>query len=305
MNRVTSLPSEPPRFFRRGPSPLARLTVFGLLSVVLMFVDAQFRTLETVRRGIAMVVYPVQQAALWPGEALLAVRAFFESREALRRDNERLQNELLLANQEALAARAARAEAEQLKALALLGQQHNTRVKARVLYLSRDPFSQKIFIDRPPEPIEAGAAVVDERGLLGQVTRVHPLLAEVTLLTEKEFAVPVKVERTGLRAILYGRGPGKPPELRFVPSSADLREGDVLLTSGIDGVFPGNIKVATIGAPRRDRESVFLSVEASPSAGLWSSEYVLVLPRPPALPPRPALESDKDRPSKDARRRKG
>ncbi len=302
-NRVTSLPTEPPPFFRRGLSPFARLTIFGLASVVLMFIDGQFKTLETVRRVVATALYPAQQAALWPAQAAQAIDAFFDSRAALRSENEQLKAELLIASQDAQAARAAQAELAQLRALTDVARSTAGAQRSRVLYPNRDPFSQKVFIDRAGHDFEAGVAVTDERGLLGQVTRVHPLLAEVTLVTEKEFAVPVKVERTGMRAILFGRGPGKAPELRFVPTSADLRAGDVLLTSGIDGVYPANVRVATVETPRRDPESVFVTVEATPVAGLTSASHVLVLPRQTPLPPMPAAETDPPR-KPDARRRR-
>jgi len=303
MNRVTSLPTEPPPFFRRGSSPLARLTLFGLASVVLMFVDGQFRTLETVRRAIATVLHPAQQAALLPGQALAVLGEFFQSRAELRRDNEMLRAELLLANQEAQAARLAQAELAQLKGLATVARSIDGAQRSRVLYVSRDPFSQKVFIDRSGGDFDAGVAVVDERGLLGQVTRVHPLIAEVTLITEKEFAVPVRVERTGMRAILFGRGPSKRPELRFVPNGADLREGDVLFTSGIDGLYPPNIRVATVAAPRRDPESVFVTVEVFPAAALTSAEHVLVMRRQSPRPSLPAVEGEAPRKSEARRKR--
>ncbi|MCS6996485.1 MAG: rod shape-determining protein MreC [Casimicrobiaceae bacterium] len=303
MSRVTSLPSEPPSFFRRGLSPLARLTVFGLASVVLMFIDGRFRTLEFVRSVVATVLHPIQQAALLPSEALEVLAEFFESRDELRRQNELLRAELLLASQDAQAARAAQAELAQLQGLLLTAQRHSGAQRTRVLYPSRDPFSQKVFIERTGKDFDAGVAVIDERGLLGQVTRIYPLLAELTLITEKDFAVPVRVERTGMRAILFGRGPGKLPELRYVPSGADLREGDILVTAGGDGVYPPHVRVATVEAPRRERDNFFMTVEAVPIAGLGSAVHVLVLPRQPAPPLPPTTEAEAKRKTEPRARR--
>jgi rod shape-determining protein MreC len=290
--RVTSLPSEPPRFFKRGPSPIARLTFFGVISLVLMFIDARFRTLETVRMAVATVVYPVQQAALVPAQVAKNVGEFFETRSELREENSRLKTELLQASQAQQAQTAARQEADKLLKLLQISQTAATRAQAaRVVYLGRDPFSQKAFIDRgAAQSFEPGSAVMDELGLLGQLTRVHPLFAEVTLLTEKDFAVPVKIERTAMRALLYGRGPGKLPELRYVASNADVREGDTLLTSSIDGLYPSNIRVARITTVHRDAESAFARIECMPSASVSGADTVLVLDKPPTPAARPAAD---------------
>ncbi|MCC7066915.1 MAG: rod shape-determining protein MreC [Burkholderiales bacterium] len=300
----TSLPAEPPPFFKRGPSPLARLTFFGVASLTLMFIDARFRTLETVRMAIATVIYPVQQAALVPGVLARDMAEFFQSRTALRQENAALKAELLDAEQARQALTAAQLERERLQKLLQIAQTGATRAQAtRVAYLGRDPFSQKLFIERSGgQSFEPGSAVVDEAGLLGQVTRVHPLLAEVTMLTEKDFAVPVKIERTGGRALLYGRGPGKLPELRYVASNADVREGDVVLTSAIDGLYPGNVRVGRIGSVQRDAESAFARVECVPSAHLSGAERVLVLDKPAALPARPNPDDTAAEPVRRKRR---
>ena len=290
--RVTSLPSEPPRFFNRGPSPLARLTFFGVISLALMFIDARFKTLETVRMAIATVVYPMQQAALVPAQVATHAGEFFETRTELREENTRLKADLLQASQAQLAQTASKQEADRLSRLLQISQASPVRAQAaRVVYLGRDPFSQKAFVDRSTgQPFETGSAVVDELGLLGQLTRVHPLFAEVTLVTEKDFAVPVKIERTAMRALLYGRGPGKLPELRYVAGNADVKDGDVLLTSSIDGLYPSNIRVARVTSVRRNAESAFAVIECAPTASVSGSDAVLVLDKPTAPPPRPAAD---------------
>ena len=161
-----------------------------------------------------------------------------------------------------------------------------------MVYLGRDPFSQKAFVDRgAAQSFEPGSAVVDELGLLGQLTRVHPLFAEITLLTEKDFAVPVKIERTAMRALLYGRGAGKFPELRYVAGNADVKEGDLLVTSSIDGLYPSNIRVARISSVQRDAESAFARIECVPTAAVAGADAVLILDKPAALAPRPAAEN--------------
>lgn len=290
---VTSLPSEPPRFFNRGPSPIARLTFFGVISLALMFIDARYRGLETVRMAIATVVYPVQQAALMPGQMVTRAGQFFDTREDLRVENTKLKAELLVASQAQQSQVAAKQETDRLSKLLNISQTATTRAQAaQVVYLGRDPFSQKAFVNRgAAQNFDPGSAVVDELGLLGQLTRVHPLFAEITLLTEKDFAVPVKIERTSMRALLYGRGPGKLPELRYVASNADVKEGDLLLTSSIDGLYPSNIRVARITGVQRDAESAFARIECMPTAAVAGADTVLVLDKPPAPAPRPALEA--------------
>ncbi len=257
-----------------------------------MFVDARFRTLETLRMAIATVVYPLQQLALVPGEMLENGQAFFDSRDELRAENAALKSQLLSVGQAAQATNAAEREAARLAAL--LGASQSLQGKAQisqVLYGGRDPFSQKLFIRRNAnQNFEPGSAVIDGNGLIGQLTRVHPLLAEVTLVTEKDFAVPVKIERTGARVVLFGRGPGQLPELRFVTNNADVVEGDVLLTSSIDGLFPGNLRVGKIVRVARGADTVFSKIECAPNPGVASAESVLVLDRPAPLPPRPATE---------------
>lgn len=301
--RVTSLPSEPPRFFKRGPSPIARLTFFGVISLALMFIDARFRTLEAVREGIATVVYPVQRAALLPAQLASSIGEFFETRTELREENTKLKADLLLASQAQQAQIASKQESERLQKLLALAQTAPARSQAtQVVYVGRDPYSQKVFVNRgATQTFEAGSAVVDEQGLLGQLTRVHPLFAEVTLVTEKDFAVPVKIERTSARALLYGRGPGQPPELNYVASNVDVKEGDVLLTSSIDGLYPPNVRVATVASVTRSAENPFAVIKVMPTANLSGAETVLVLDKPAALAPRPAAEAVKEVPSKKRR----
>jgi rod shape-determining protein MreC len=303
IGNITSLPKEPPRFFNRGPSAAARLTFFGVLSFALMFVDARFKTLETVRMAIATVVYPIQQVALIPGQGIDALGNFFQSRDALRKENEAMKVALLAASQAAQSSKAAQTEADRLNALLGAAKTAQTKSQAsRVLYLGRDPFSQKLFINRAADQtFEAGSAVIDSAGLVGQLTRIHPLLAEVTLITEKDFVVPTKIERTGLRALLYGRGPGQLPELQFVGNNVDVVAGDVLLTSSIDGVYPGNLRVCQISNVSRATESTFSKITCTPFAGLASAETVLVLDRPPPLPPRPAADNANDAATKRRR----
>ena len=149
---------------------------------------------------------------------------------------------------------------------------------AEILYAGRDPYSHKVFIDRgATHGVRPGSPVADENGVVGQVTRVHPLLSEVTLLTDQDQAIPVQVVRNGLRAVAFGSGPAGTLELRFMAANAEIQNGDRLVTSGIDGTYPPGIPVATVARVERDAAYAFARIVCQPAAGVESGRYVLVL----------------------------
>lgn len=286
--------AEPLPFFHRGPSPLARVAFFGLASIVLMFVDARYRTLEDVRHAAGSVLFPLQRLVQMPGEAIGGLAAYFASKRDLEAENARLRTELIAQAPAAQGYAAARDENARLKALsALRAQSAPGAVIVHVLYAGRDPFTQKLFVSPGAEAgLVPGSAVVDEHGVVGQVTRVHPTMAEVTLVTDKDQAVPVKVERSGVRSVLYGAGTGRSPELRFMPPSADIRAGDRLVTSGLDGTYPPGLAVAQVMEIERDTGQMFARITAAPLGGVDRSETLLVLAPPAATPPRPEEPAD-------------
>jgi rod shape-determining protein MreC len=155
--------------------------------------------------------------------------------------------------------------------------------------------------------IEPGAAVVDADGVVGQVTRAFPHMAEVTLVTDKDHVIPVKIERSGARAVMAGAGAARPPELRFIPPSADVRVGDVLVTSGLDGTYPPGLAVAKVEAVERDTGQIFARIALAPLAGVDRSEQLLVLGASAELPPRPdePVDADAEKKSGKARLRRG
>jgi rod shape-determining protein MreC len=157
-----------------------------------------------------------------------------------------------------------------------------------VLYTSRDPFAQKVFIDKGVDAnLRPGEAVIDADGVIGQVTRVFPAMAEVTLVTDKDHAVPVKVQRSGLRSVLFGSGAGRAPELRFTAPNADIRVGDVLVTSGLDGTYPPGLAVARVTTLERETGQMFARITCAPLAGVDRSEFLLVLDQGAARQARP------------------
>jgi rod shape-determining protein MreC len=292
----------PPPFFKTGPTPLARLLIFSSLSLAFLLADARFNYLVTLRQVAAVVVYPFQRIAAAPAHIAQRAAEFFVTHGALREDNARLarenfENAVALQQLEAL-----RAENTHLREL------HGARdrpdvefIAAEILYAARDPFARKIVVDRGSRhDVSAGQPVVDHRGVLGQVTRVYPWLAEITLVTDKGQFVPVQNVRNGLRAVLAGTGSDGALELRFIPLNADFQTGDRLVTSGIDGVYPPGLPVAQITNVERSAAQLFARITCAPLAGVANHAHVLLVSSKREIPPRPAAE-----PEKSPRSRKG
>ena len=279
----------PPPFFKRGPAPLVRLFFFASLSLALLVIDARFRYVEGLRSWLALAAYPLQRAATAPIDLLAGVGEYFSTQASLLEENERLRSRAAANAQDAQRYRAAEAEAAELRRMIGAGERLPVQATpAEVLYLGRDPYAHKLFIDRGSvQGIRPGSPVTDETGVVGQVTRVHQLVSEVTLLTNPDQAIPVQVVRNGLRAVAFGGGNAGTLELRYMPANAEVRIGDQLVTSGIDGVYPAGLAVATVTSVERDIEHSFARVVCKPAAGIDRGRYVLVLTSDVLRPPRP------------------
>lgn len=271
----------PPPFFKRGPAPLVRLVFFVSLSVVLLVADLRYRTLEWLRMAATVATYPLQRAASLPVEGASGTSHYISSLATLHKENEALRSkQLTVANQ---LLRQHYLEDENKRLRALLGMKERQPVSgvvADIQYAARDPFSRRVVISKgTQEGIESGQAVVDELGVIGQVTRTFPLMAEVTLLTDKNQAIPVEVRRNGLRAILAGSG-SNALELRFLAANSEIVVGDILITSGLDGVYPRGLPVARVTTIERDTAFSFARIGCIPLAGVERHGQVLVLGRP-------------------------
>jgi rod shape-determining protein MreC len=278
----------PPPFFKRGPAPLAQLFFFLTLSISLLVIDLRFQTLEWARLAVATVAWPLQRAAFLPIDAAGGIGDYFSRLSSVQNENEILRSrQLASAN---LLLRQDHLEQENKRLRALLEMRERQPVDGRiadVLYAARDPFARRVIIDKGSQQgIVAGQAVVDELGVIGQVVRVFPLTSEVSLLTDKEQVIPVQVQRNGLRAVLAGAGAGT-MELRFLAANAEVKEGDILVTSGLDGVYLPGLPVARIGKIDRDNSYAFARITCEPIAGVERHGLVLVLGSRTALPPRP------------------
>lgn len=277
------------RFFNRGPSPAARLVFFCTLSLLLLFVDARYQYLESTRSVLAILIYPFQRLTALPGEAVGAVAVYFETQDRLLEENAQLRQQ-----QDADAARLQQmrvieAENAQLRTLLELKQRVDYPMQmAEIVYVERDIFKRKLFIDKGAQAnVQPGQVVLDDAGVVGQVTRIYPWLSEVTLVTDKDHAVPIQILRNGLRAVVFGSGDINEMELRYMPVSTDIVPGDTLVTSGIDGAYPPNLPVAQVTRVERDPAYPFARIVCAPLAGVDRHRALLIVSGLPQLPQRP------------------
>lgn len=278
---------QPPPFFKRGPAPLAQLSFYAALSLALIFVDSRFQTLELLRQGASMFTHPLQQAAHAPVEFLQNAGNYFSGIGRYQDENARLKRAQLQGVETLLRTRQLEAENDRLrKLLDVKGrQQANGRV-TQILYAARDPFSRRVIVDKgQQDKIVAGQPVVDDAGVIGQVTRVFPFVSEITLITDKDQAIPVQIVRNGLRSVVFGLGNGQ-LELRFMPANADVQNGDLLVTSGLDGIFLPGFPVAKVVHIERDTSYSFARIYCVPVAGVENFGDVMILdPREPVVLP--------------------
>lgn len=286
---MAGIDHSPPPFFKRGPAPLALLSLYLGLSISLMVLDHKFHYLEWVRQGVAVFTTPLQMLAHAPSKGFSQVDEYFASLISLQKENDQLKHTQLEAA--TILQRHQHLEAENRHLRELLGVKERLPTGgqlAQILYAARDPFSRRVIVDRGMQDnVLAGQPVVDHLGVIGQVTRVYPLLSEITLITDKDQAVPVQVVRSGLRSVVFGLGNGQ-LELRYMPANADVQNGDVLVTSGLDGIFPAGFPVAKVVHMERDTTYSFARIICAPVAGVEHFGEVMILNPREALPPRPA-----------------
>jgi len=291
----------PPPFFKRGPAPLALLTFYIAVSLAIFVVDLRFKSLDLFRQSIALVVDPVQRVAQTPGSLVDYAASYLQGMRGLQQENRELKhNQLTTAPN---LQRLAQLESENERLRKLLSVKEREKASGQVtqiMYTARDPFSRKIIVDKGQQAgIAAGQPAIDETGVVGQVTRVFPFSAEITLITDKDQVVPVQIVRSGQRSVVFGLGNGQ-LELRYMPANADIQIGDVLVTSGLDGIYLPGFPVAKIVNIERDSAYSFARIFCVPIAGVENFGEVMVLdPRQalPAAPPessgRPGSSSDK------------
>ncbi len=278
---LASLGRDPPPFFRQGPSALSRLALFSALALLLMVADARFQMMQPLRATIATAMYPLQWLALQPLHLSQILRArsdaWMANEDAMRVLGEQLFAERPRSQQSGQLS----LENQRLRSLLdLRARIAPDALAAQVLYDAADPYTRKVVLDKGQnQGVQLASPVLDERGVLGQVTRVFPLSSEVTLITDRDHAIPVVNVRTGARGVAYGDtvSHADAMELRFMAANADVAVGDVLTTSGVDGVYPAGLPVARIDKVERRTEAVFARIECVPLALVSGASHVLVL----------------------------
>lgn len=284
-------PNQPLRFFNRGPSPAVRLAFFALLSLLLLFVDVRYRYLESLRNGLSVLVYPLQRLVTAPSKLWHEVEAFVVFHSSLVHDNAELRKQHTLDIVQLLQLEVLKSENKHLRDLLTVKQRAEYPMQlAEIMYAERDIFNRKVLLDKGTQAdVLAGQIVMDDKGIVGQVTRVYPWMSEVTLITDKGHAVPVQVLRNGLRAVVFGSGDAGELALRYIPNSSEIKKDDVLVTSGIDGTYPPGLPVAKVIHVERDPAYPFARILCAPIGGVDKWRQLLILSELSKLPERPEV----------------
>lgn len=285
----------PPPLFKQGASARAKVVFFSLIALILLVADSRLRSLSSIRQVVGTVLYPLQVVALMPRDAAYMVGDYFSSLSAMQKENRGLKEQQISNAHTLQQVQQLSAENAHLRKLLSANERLAVNsVMTEILYDARDAFTRKIVVDRgTSHGVATGQPVIDDVGVVGQVTRVFPFTSEVTLLTDKDQAIPVQVVRSGLRSIAYGQGHSGALDLRFMPANADIQNGDMLITSGIDGVYPAGLSVAKVTQVDRKSSDAFARIVCQPLAGIDRNRQLLILLTDAAFPPRPAPEDPK------------
>ena len=288
-----------PSFLRQGPSPVSKLILCSALALFLMVADARFKVTDPLRNLVALALYPVQWLMLKPVEAMGQSAGYLQALQRSQAEAAGARQALILMSERATQADQLLQENARLRGLLGLRDRLVTSAQAaQILYDSADPYTRRVVVDQGgSHGVEIGSPVMDESGVLGQVTRVYPYLSEVTLLTDREQAIPVLNSRTGARGVAYGDPSprGGMMELRYMSATEDVKEGDLLTTSGVDGVYPPGLPVARVLHVERRADSAFARIYCRPIAQIEGTRHVMLLksvadqlparPQPEPVPP--------------------
>ena len=267
-----------PTLFNHG-APYLKLIFFLLLGVVIIFADFKLHATEQIRAIGNHVLFPIQILLSKPGMYLDLSSDYFQTRSSIKKQLEeqssQIDNLRLMANQ----AEALESENSHLRKLLALQQKASIKsLSAEIIYNPTAPNSQKLVINRGAfDGVKLGMPISSDVGIVGQVVRVFESSSEVALLEDRDFSIPILVERNGLRAVLFGVGRSEPLELRYVNSLADLDVGDHLITSGIDGTYPPGIPVAIITKIDRSSDNSGAIIACKPIAKLNHYRHLSVL----------------------------
>lgn len=272
-------PHHPPAFFASGPSPFAKLIIFAAFSIAIMAVDARMEYLSQIRAAYIAFIRPLQAIASAPSMLYQNIADQLVTRENLMREVDRLRQEALRDSMKLQRYQSLEIENVHLRQLLSAAQTGTLSSKlAEIVDMGRDPFVHKVTVNLGSvHQIVPGQAVIDDKGVVGQVTNVYASSSEITLITDKSLSIPIQIERNGLRAVAFGHGRDYTLDLPYLPSNVDILKGDVLITSGIDGIYPEGLVVAKITSITQQHDSPFARIVALPVAGVMNHKQVLLL----------------------------
>ncbi len=274
--------NRPSDLFPRGAPPWLRSGLYVLLSLICLVADQHSHRLDAVRQTLYVWTLPLREVASLPFGTEHALQRYFSTQEQQQAQIEALQRKLLRQGTENRQLTLLTRELAQLRALDGLRSSplFPSRI-SRILALSSNPYIQKLVIEGGKnQGVTLGSPVFTDQGLVGQVTEVYPERSEVTLISNRDLTVPVEIERTGLHTLALGTGHQGEMTLPYVPSGTDVRPGDVLMTSGIDGLYPRGITVATVSTVTRHSSTAFAEITCRSNPG--GDTYTLVLVGLPA-----------------------
>ncbi|MDO8650703.1 MAG: rod shape-determining protein MreC [Undibacterium sp.] len=284
----------PPPLFKQGAPARVKVVFFAFLAIFLLVVDSRLKSLALTRQVVGTVLYPLQMVAVLPRDAVLRMSGYFVSTSGLEKENISLKRQQI-SNADALQQNTQLA-AENAHLRKLLDARERLPIKSvlgEIIYDARDPFTRKIILDKGLQHgVALSQPVIDDLGVVGQVTRVFPLTSEVTLLTDKNQAIPVQIARNGIRSVVSGRGQSGFLDMRMT-TNADVQNGDMLVTSGIDGVYPAGLAVAKVVQVENKASTTFENVLCTPVAGIDRHRQLLILLVASDNLPRPDTEEVK------------
>lgn len=272
-----------PAFFVRGARPFSRMVFFCALSITIMAIDARLNYLSQVRQAFIAALHPLEVLANTPSDWYRDINKYFSVHNQLLQENYALKQQAF--EHQVMLQRLSTIQAENVHLRSLLNGDIPIQPKAvlgEISHMGRDPFTHTVVVNRGSRhKIKAGQAVVDSKGVIGQVTRVYPFTSEVTLITDKELSIPIQIERNQLRAIAFGEG-NNTLDIPYLPANVDIKVGDKLVTSGIDGVYPAGLAIATVTKIQQNSESPFAKIISTPVAEVSNHLQLLLLELPSA-----------------------
>lgn len=265
--------------FQTRASLFVRTIILVAFSISLMVADHRWNHLESVRSAISNLIYPLQFAMNIPGEFIAWIDDSVSTRNELLAENKKLKEERLLSQVRMQKMDSLELENQRLRKLLGTPRKASERVLiAEIFSVDHDPYKRLITINKDKDDgAYVGQAIIDANGIMGQIIHVEAHASTVMLISDSNHAVPIQINRTGLRGTVFGTGDSSKLELRFIPHNADIKFGDIVTSSGLGGRFPPNYPVGTISNIERPPGETFAKIEVTPSAKLEQSREVLML----------------------------